>query len=387
MKIERLMGTMVGLAVGDALGVPVEFMDREEIYKRYGVLDKMVGGGTWGKPAGTVSDDTEMALAVAEGIIDNPKAPIPYIGERFIRWYNGKPFDVGICCSMVISGVIADGGYTSLDWYRVARSYDRNSGGKSGGNGGLMRTAYIGCYYRDKKDVEEIAWDVCGMTHWNSVAQADCSLMSLIIHSLIDGGGKEDIEKLVSGYEFSKGRYDLAEIEGYPFKVRPSGYGVNSLKCALKCVLSSRNFKDALVHAVNMGGDTDTIGAITGAIAGALYGVDNIPDDWKKSLDRNIMERIVNVCAYAGINRLGVDGCMTFAEKNYIENNKKIYKKGQRVVMDEDMNDDSPVKPKKGDKGTILVVDDVGTVHVQWDSGSTLGLIPGEDCFHVENNA
>lgn len=300
MKIEKMIGCMVGLAVGDALGLPVEFMDREQIYEQYGVLEKMVSGGTWGQTAGTVSDDTSMALAVAEGIIKNHNDPVPSVGENFIRWYEGKPFDVGVCCSMVISDVMND---ENRDWFRVAQDYDRRSYGKSGGNGGLMRTAFVGCYYRNKEDVEKVAKEICGMTHWNEDAMKDCAMVSLIIHSLIDGGGKEAIEKIVE--EKGKGRYDIGMIEGYPFRVRPSGYGVNSLKCALKCVLTTRSFRDALVMAVNMGGDTDTIGAITGAIAGALYGIDNIPKEWVESLDSDVLGRIGGVVGEAALFRFG----------------------------------------------------------------------------------
>ena len=304
-KINKILGAMFGMAVGDALGVPVEFQSAESIHEQYGVLDEMVGGGSWGQPAGTVSDDTEMGLAVAEGIIDNPNDPVHDIGERFIKWYKGRPFDVGICCSSVIADVMRKGCRTKYDWFVSARDYDATSKGRSGGNGGLMRTAYVGCYYKDPRAVEIQAVDICGMTHHNNEAKIDCSLMSLIIHELINGGDKRDIERLVMKYDDCSERYDIGKIEGYPFNIKPSGYSGNSLSCALRCALMTRSFRDAVVMAVNMGGDTDTIGAITGAIAGALYGVEEIPEEWKKALDKKVADRIINVSMKAALNRMG----------------------------------------------------------------------------------
>ena len=323
MKIEKIVGTMMGLAVGDALGVPVEFVNAEDIRKRYGVLDKMTGGGTWGQEAGTVSDDTAMALAVAEGIVNNANNPVPEIGKRFIDWYKGRPFDIGFCCASVIQQMEDLEGADAYDWFNASKDYDVESGGRSAGNGGLMRTAFVGCYYREPKNVEYYAKDICRMTHYDEGAQLDCCLLSLIIHKLIDGGTKEDIENLVMKYEI---RYNLGEIEGYPFRVEPSGKSWNSLACALKCVLATRSFKDAVVMAVNMGGDADTIGAITGAMAGALYGDEEIPVEWKNALKRDVRTKILDVCSYAGINRMGgVDNAL----KEVVEMlDRKLQKEG-----------------------------------------------------------
>jgi len=305
LKTGKILGTMVGLAVGDALGVPVEFMNWEQIHDRYGLLNKMVGGGTWGQKPGTVSDDTEMALAVAEGIINKPYNPVPAVGEKFIEWYKTNPFDIGVCCANVIRQMEDLENPQDYDWENASRYYDKISGGKSAGNGGLMRTAFCGVYYPAEHDVEKFAKDICGMTHHNEVARTDCALMSRIIHKLIDGGTKETIEDEIISYEDCNTRYSLGEIEGYPFKVEPSGYCVDSLACALKCVLTTRSFEQAVVMAVNMGGDTDTIGAITGAMAGALYGIDGIPKEWIQALDKKVFERITNVCTRAAVKRLG----------------------------------------------------------------------------------
>jgi len=302
MKTDKIVGTMMGLAVGDALGVPVEFMDRESIRDKYGVLDKMVGGGSWGQKAGTVSDDTAMALAVAEGIIKDPKNPVPAVGDKFIEWYEGKPFDVGICCSQVINRAMWNG----RKWHEASRWYDYTSGGRSGGNGGLMRSAFVGAYYGSTRDVRKYAKDICKMTHWNEDAQNDCVLLCLIINALIDGGTKEDVEDIIMSFpEDESKRYNLGVIEGYPFMVEPKGSSVNSMSCALKCLLTTRSFKDAVVMAVNMGGDADTIGAITGAMAGALYGADAIPKDWKEALDSKVVDKIINVCSMAAIKKCG----------------------------------------------------------------------------------
>ena len=302
MKIDKIVGCMIGLAVGDALGVPVEFMDREAIREKYGLLDKMVGGGTWGQKAGTTSDDTAMALAVAEGIIKKPADPVPAIGKNFEKWYLTQPFDIGICSSCVIREARRNG----FNWFKASRDFDDMSGGRSGGNGGLMRTAFVGLYYHRIGTVKEYAKNICKMTHWNKDAQNDCALMSMIINVLVDDGTKRDIEDIVMSFpEEKEKRYNLGVIEGYPFMVEPSGSSRNSMACALKCVLTTRTFRDAVLMAVNMGGDTDTIGAITGAIAGALYGADSIPKDWINALDDNVVDRIVKVCTGCAVHRMG----------------------------------------------------------------------------------
>ena len=295
-KSGKIIGTMLGLAVGDALGVPVEFLDSGTIRRKHGVLNRMVGGGTWGQPAGTVSDDTMMSLAVAEGIVKAPDNPVPEIGNGFFKWFQSKPFDIGVCCSMAIQGAIWNGG----DWYKSAENYDKRSGGKSGGNGALMRTAFVGAYYPAISDIRKYAKDICKMTHWNDGAQNDCVLLSIIINMLINGCRKEDIEQFVMDCKEGE-RYNLGEIEGYPFSIKPSGGSWNSMACALKCLLTTHSFEDAVVMAVNMGGDTDTIGAITGAMAGAMYGVDEIPKDWSRKLKKSVTDRI----AYAVAKRCG----------------------------------------------------------------------------------
>lgn len=288
-KKDRAFGVMFGLAVGDALGLPFEFMDKYEILEKYGNVKDMIGGGTWGKEKGTVSDDTCMALAVAEGICRDCDNPVPQVGRKFLEWYDTKPFDVGTCIAYTLRNA-----QRGIDWYDSAREYNDTTG-QGAGNGALMRTAYVGAYYWHLHEIEKRAKDICKMTHWHKKAQRDCALMSLIIHDLISGKGKNGIEERISTYEDACVDYDLGVIEGEYFYFAPNGYTVNSMMCALRCVLKTDSFRDAVLMAVSMGGDTDTIGAITGAIAGALYGYTGIPSEWIDSLDKGIRERLYNV--------------------------------------------------------------------------------------------
>ena len=305
-KLNRIKGCLYGVADGDAMGLPVEFQNKESIQKEYGVIDKFIGGGTWGKDKGSVSDDTEMMLAVATGIIHNPENPIGEIGKCFIDWYNEEPFDVGICCSNVIGRVrneMALHGYDENDWHKCAKAYSEH--GNSGGNGALMRTAYVGCYYKDVVDVIYWAREICKMTHYDSVAALDCAIVSRIIHDLIDGGDEEIIKKHTLLNLYYGDRFKYFNVGEYDFDVKPNGYGVHSLMCALHSVLTTNSFKDAIIKAVNMGGDTDTIGAITGSIAGALYGYDGIPKEWAEGVEWRARGRIDTILPYAYQQRCG----------------------------------------------------------------------------------
>ncbi len=118
---DRILGALLGVAVGDALGAPLEFMSAEEIQRKYGgSVREMVGGGWLSVAPGEVTDDTQMTLAVAEGIIERPHDPVPAIGRRFIKWQDSKPKDIGNCCRAVISCAKAYGAKDTAAWHRAA---------------------------------------------------------------------------------------------------------------------------------------------------------------------------------------------------------------------------------------------------------------------------
>lgn len=294
---------MYGVAVGDALGAPLEFMSAESIKRQHGAVREMIGGGWLNVKPGEITDDTQMTLCVAHGIVESPENPTEAIGRYFVRWYMDRPKDVGATCASSISAAMRlaqSGSPSAKDWRRASQEVHRLTGGRSGGNGALMRTAYIGLYYQDTSTIISRAAHVAQMTHYDNVAAADCAIYSLILHSLSEQesekNGKQIISDILLANSGSAMRYDPETLSGDGFTPTPSGWGVASLQAALHCIFTTDSFEEALVKAVNLGGDADTIGAITGGLAGALYGYDSIPDRWKASLDTVVSLELDDLC-------------------------------------------------------------------------------------------
>jgi ADP-ribosyl-[dinitrogen reductase] hydrolase len=283
---DRVLGALLGVAVGDALGAPLEFMSAEEIRSKHGdEVREMIGGGWLNVAPGEITDDTQMTLAVAEGIAENPCDPIPAIGRRFIEWYDGRPKDIGNCCRGAITYAKADGASDFQGWFSAAQRVHEETGGRTAGNGALMRTIYPALWYGyETIQAEQIA----RMTHIHNHSRLTVIAYTRAVADLIGADydikwGKERIE-----YHIKTAR-DLINDK----KLQPDGYAPNSLVCAANAIRDTDSFEDALVRAVNLGGDADTIGAITGGLAGALYGAEAIPQRWTDTLDKGIMKRLI----------------------------------------------------------------------------------------------
>lgn len=284
-NLDKVKGALYGVAIGDALGATVEFMSEAQIKARYGVLRDIVGGGWLRVRPGEVTDDTEMTLAVAEGIVKCPADPVKAIGRNFIKWLESSPRDVGSTCALAISTAKSNGG----DWFRASEYTHAVLRGKSGGNGTLMRTVYPALWYHDEVDAMEKASDISEMTHWAHEAGYACMCYTEIIWNLVNKLDADVGEVIAEALIASE--YDIEELSG-DFIYDPSGYVVDSFKCALHAILTTNSLEDAIVKAVNFGGDADTIGAITGGLAGAIYGFNAIPDRWVQKLDKAVKAKL-----------------------------------------------------------------------------------------------
>lgn len=313
---DRIAGALYGVAVGDALGGPLEFMTAEEIAERHGRVSTMLGGGWMHLRPGETTDDTAMTLAVAEGIMEYPEYPIPAIGERFINWANSGPKDIGGTCSRSIrwAHTLAYHGETrptAPQWYTAARYTSEENNGRSGGNGALMRTIYPALFYPDKNDAELIASEQGRMTHWDDQSDEACRLYADVVHYLISEAekGRNDSDghlgRNIMGI-LEPTRYNLEGVDalGHVAKLSPTGYVVDSLNCALYAFWSyAGSFEEAVVYAANLGGDADTIAAICGGLAGAFYGFEAIPKEW--------------VAALSNADRARLDAAVDTAVKNW----------------------------------------------------------------------
>ena len=303
----RIAGALYGVAVGDALGAPLEFMSKEEIARRHGRVTEMIGGGWLNVEPGEITDDTQMTLAVAEGIADKPGYPFPAIGHRFVEWMESGPKDIGGTCGSSIARIASKShqGATSKDkWHRAARDTAKTNGGRSGGNGALMRTVYPGLYYTSKETAARVAMDIGRMTHWDEKSTEACYLYTTMIHLITEAVINEDLSKLLAEM-LAGSEYDLVELlsEDETGVMNPTGYVVDSFKCALICLYTTRTFEEAVIKAANLGGDADTIAAITGGLAGALYGYGSIPGRWVDTLAPTIRTRLDRLVDAAVKNR------------------------------------------------------------------------------------
>ncbi|MBW4676925.1 MAG: ADP-ribosylglycohydrolase family protein [Desmonostoc geniculatum HA4340-LM1] len=291
----KTLSGLMGLCVGDALGVPVEFTSRAERVKS--PVTTMLGYGTWNQPPGTWSDDSSLSFCLAESLCRGYS--LEAIANSFWRWYKeaywtprGDVFDIGQTTHTALmrlkQGVVA-----------------HQAGGKvenSNGNGSLMRILPMAYCHRSLTLGELIArvHDVSGITHAHTRSQMACGIYISIAVSLLEGAdlqtayiqGLQDIQTIYSVREFLLekphfGRVFSGEIAKLPVEeINSGGYVIDTLESSLWCLLNSSSYSEAVLKAVNLGGDTDTTAAVTGGLAGIYYGVESIPRQWINQIAR-----------------------------------------------------------------------------------------------------
>lgn len=294
----RIIGAMLGLACGDALGAPAEFKDKAYVQKQWGTLTEMVGGGVW--EPGEWTDDTGMALCIAEGILANPADPVEETGRRFLEWSKTAK-DVG---STIAAALAAYQG----DWPAAARSTPQAKQGKAAGNGSLMRTLPVALAYPDRVPMLSVAARLSAMTHWDGEAESCCIVYCLWITGILDGQSLHQAWRQAlkaarevadhgrplpdaPGGASASGLWDrLASAETLTYdQLQPggyAGYAVECLEAAAWCCLNSSALEEALVRAVNLAGEADTIAAVAGGVAGANWGIEAVPQRWLEKLHR-----------------------------------------------------------------------------------------------------
>lgn len=272
---DRIRGALYGVAIGDAMGGPLEFLDANEIKMRYGQVREMIGGGWLSLKPGEVTDDTQMTLCVAEGILENPSDPVQTIGRRFIEWYDSNPKDIGNTCALAIRKVKLLPNTKKAAWAAVSRETEREQHGMNGGNGALMRTIYPAVFYHDPKTRKRYVKAIAEMTHRNDESTDICIQYCDFVHMAVFGDYP-----------------DRDRLKHYQENARPTGYVVDTWCNVIDALTETQSFEEAIINAVNRGGDADTIGAITGGLAGACYGYAAIPKRWIKCLDKQLTEKL-----------------------------------------------------------------------------------------------
>ncbi|HEY5590341.1 MAG TPA: ADP-ribosylglycohydrolase family protein [Paludibacter sp.] len=283
---------LFGVAVGDALGVPVEFNSRQSIALNQ--VTDMRGHGTHDQPAGTWSDDSSLTFCLAEALTE--EFSLQTIGNNFIAWLkndfwtaHGNVFDVGVATRHAIEQLRREvqpdlaGGTTEND----------------NGNGSLMRILPLLVYIKDLpiEDRFQITKQVSSITHGHIRSVIACFYYLEFARQLVEGNEKFEVYKnlkslipdflgslsvSIEPYEI-KVFHRLLEENIYELKegsISSSGYVLDTLEASIWCLLTTDSYKDATLKAVNLGSDTDTTGAVTGGLVGLLYGYENILKGW-----------------------------------------------------------------------------------------------------------
>ena len=290
-QLDRYEGAMIGVAVGDALGAPLEFCGATQIKIEHGgPVREMIGGGWLSVEPGEVTDDTQMTLAVAEGIAAADGKELFQIGVNFLTWYRSRPKDVGGTCAAVLSEMNRTWTGDPEEWEEAARRLHTRTKGRTAGNGALMRTVYPALWYKDEYQAAGMAMLIGNMTHRHPASDKTLSVYTRLICRIVNS----EMDPEEARWEVSKEMRPLM-ITMEQQELQPSGYCMDSLLCAFDSIIRTDSFEEAVVDVVNRGGDADTIGAIAGGLAGAIYGANAIPARWNDALENEPNRRTVQM--------------------------------------------------------------------------------------------
>lgn len=271
---DRVTGALLGLAIGDAVGTTLEFRPRDAAH-----VQDMVGGGPFGLEAGQWTDDTSMALCLADALlVDRGYQPRTF-ARLLVRWYregynasNGRCFDIGNATRTAIEGHEAEDG-----------RWQGNASDQTAGNGSLVRVAPVAIAARGALDV---TWRLSGgqsrATHAALEAISACQLFGMLLHHALRGASREAV--LSPHVATLSPRIQIINAGEYKRKtreqIRSSGYVVDTLEAALWAVWHGETFEEAVLLAANLGDAADSVAAVAGQLAGAIYGQQGIPGHW-----------------------------------------------------------------------------------------------------------
>ena len=282
---DRVEGALLGLASGDALGRPVEFCSPEAIEAEYGELAEMVGNGTHGKPAGTITDDTEQALCIARSLVERGEFDPGDIAERFVAWYNSGPFDIGLMTADALRRI--DNG---VAWDVAGQeTWEERAEGSNAGNGSVMRCAPLAiAFVGDLETLQRVSPDSSRITHADPRCMYGCAVLNCTIAAMLVAS-EQPLTTALGALSTDAPDSLVRTLESIPDDIDPdelqnSGFVLDTLQTALYHALTADSAESAIVSAVNEGGDTDTIGAVTGAVAGARFGMSALPERWLEDL-------------------------------------------------------------------------------------------------------
>lgn len=266
---DKVRGSLFGFAIGDAMGATTEFMSAKSIKLKYGMVDQIIGGGWLNLKAGQVTDDTQMMLCVARAMMEhwnNLDAMLQQISENFVTWLESGPIDVGTTC---MQSIYANRGKPWKEWVSYNQKHQWDTHREDLGNGGLMR-CLVPCLLGDRY----IAWQQSNLTHSNNTCRSAIDIYYWAVSDYL-------WDRPVPTYKY----------------VEPKGQVEYTLSNALYWAQKG-SFREAILGAVNDGGDADTIAALSGGLAGARYGYTAIPSEWLSVLEEDITAELEKIADF-----------------------------------------------------------------------------------------
>ena len=316
---DKIRNTLYGAIVGDALGVPVEFKDRD--YLKKNPVTDMTGYGTYKLPKGSWSDDSSMMLCLADSIGKLRGIDYEDIMKRFWDWFkhskytpDHNTFDIGRTCHAAIYNF-----HQGVEPLECGLKTERDNG-----NGSLMRIAPLPVYLfqlfgedaMDKEESFEVIHNVSRLTHGHEISLIGCDIYCAVMIEIFKGTEKDELlQNALSKigeyvrhnphYASALSKYERITHKSFTElsedKIKSSGYVVDTLEAALWCFLTTNNYHDCVLKAVNLGSDTDTVACVAGSIAGLYYG--EIPSDWIKAVrNKKLIDKVIEKfsCAILG---------------------------------------------------------------------------------------
>lgn len=310
MKSNKAIDALLGVAIGDAVGVPFEFSSREEM--KLNRAKDMVGYGSHNQPKGTWSDDSSLTFCLAQSLLNG--YDLKDIAQNFIKWKNeaywsarGKVFDIGITTAKAISRLRKIIEENDLEELKQQKNYGDEY---DNGNGSLMRIMPLLFFIKGKpiKEQFEIVWEVSALTHRHIRAAMCCLVYLKLAEKLLDGKDKklaysetrEDILTFWNDIEFPNNERQHFEkviqrniTETNINDLKSGGYVMEVLESSIWFFLNKESYEDTILSIINIGHDTDTSAAIVGGLAGIYYGQKGIPEYWIASIAK--MEDIIEL--------------------------------------------------------------------------------------------
>ncbi|MFI6003077.1 ADP-ribosylglycohydrolase family protein [Streptomyces sp. NPDC051366] len=275
-RLDRAVGAVLGSAAGDALGAPYEFGPVGELTARG---EEMRGGGGW--DPGEATDDTQMAVLVGESLLEHGGLELPDIFGRFQRWAAGAPKDIGLQTEDVL---------TNGEAWDLAAALHFQINARAAGNGSLMRASTSAVYFAaaGREGTMDAARRIAALTHGDRAAWEGTAVLHELVRVTLDGGDPLAAlpETLAAVHADHRERYGLVlGPDWHPgLATEFNGAVWPCLGSAVWALRTTTGFAEAVRAAVDLGGDTDTVAAVTGILAGARYGQAAIPPEWTAAL-------------------------------------------------------------------------------------------------------